>query len=131
MRILLTILITSVFAKCYGQVIDKTHIKKATVAKSDSVIWLTANIRLDHRIFGYSKPDTNSQKMILFSVFTNDVEANPYQCPLGAYYQTNDMHNRSIKFVSKQGHFIKASVLDNDSIISTVYFLRQWIKFEK
>lgn len=131
MRMLFTILITCFFTKCYGQVIDKTHIKKATVAKSDSIISLTANIRLDHRIFGYSKPDTSSQKVILFSVFTNDVKSNPYQCPLGAYYQTDDMHNRSIKFVSKQGHFIKANVWDKDSIISTVYFLRQWIKFEK
>lgn len=40
----------------------------------DSTIYLTANMKLDHRIFGYSQPDIKSEKLLLLSVFTNDIE---------------------------------------------------------
>jgi hypothetical protein len=49
---------------------DSNEIRKAIVLKHDSLIWLIANMRLDHRIFGYDKPDTKSKKMILLSIFT-------------------------------------------------------------
>lgn len=38
--------------------------------EKDSTMWLTADIKLDHRIFGYERPDTTSGKLILLSVFT-------------------------------------------------------------
>ena len=48
-------------------------VTKAYVSTQDSSIDLTANIRLDHRFFGYANPDIKSEKLLLFSVFTNDI----------------------------------------------------------
>ena len=104
---------------------------KAIVSNSDSTILLTPNIRREHRIFGYAKPDTNSKKMILLSVFTKDVKGNPFNCPYGSYYQTSDMENMKIKFISKNGVFIKALIIKNNSAAATIYILKKWIEFEK
>jgi hypothetical protein len=67
------------------------NITKAYVSASDSSISLASNMRQDHRIFGYEKPDTKSKRLLLLSVFTNDVENNPFGCELGAYYDTSGM----------------------------------------
>jgi len=110
---------------------DKKYIQKAMVSKSDSLIWLTANMKLDHRIFGYEKPDTASRKMILISIFTNDVEGNPFKCPFGSYYQTSNMENIRLKYVSQQGQFIKANVINSDTIQGSVYIEKKWIEFDE
>ena len=122
---LITLIIVCSLADCNGQIL------KAIVSKSDSTIWLTANIRLDHRIFGYAKPDTNSRKMILLSVFTNDVKDNPFNCPYGSYYQTSEMDDMKMKFISKNGVYIKAAIIKNDSAAAIIYILKKWIEFEK
>ena len=59
-----------------------------SIATNDSIMEIQAFIRKDHRIFGYEKPDKNSAKLIVFSIFTNDVENNPHHCKLGSYYDT-------------------------------------------
>lgn len=69
--------------------------------------------------------------MILLSVFTNDVQGNPFNCPLGSYYQTGDMKDMTIKFVLNKGSFIKAKIEKKDSADTQVYILRKWIEFEK
>ncbi len=107
------------------------NIQKASVSGSDSSIWLTANMKLDHRIFGYEKPDTASRKMILISIFTNDVEGNPFKCPFGSYYETGDMTDMQIKYVSTEGKFIKANVFKNNALQGTVYMDKKWIEFEE
>jgi hypothetical protein len=122
---LITIIFTCAFVDCNSQRL------KATVSKTDSIISLFANIRRDHRIFGYLKPDTASKKMILLSVFTSDVEGNPFKCLYGAYYQTGNMKNMDIKFLGNKGAFIKASVIKNDTTAGLIYILRKWINFEK
>src|SRR6478752_1035815 len=91
---------------------DKDFILKATINKDDSTIWLTANMRMDHRIFGYEKPDANSKRMFLLSIFTDDVKDNPFNLPYGAYYQTNDMDNKTLKYISTQGKFVKVAVIE-------------------
>lgn len=58
---------------------SEAFFQKAMINLSDSSLTVYENIRADYRIFGYQKPDTNSRKMILFSVFTSDVENNPYK----------------------------------------------------
>lgn len=131
MKTLCTVVIACLFSECYSQTIDSNYLEKALVLKSDSTISLTANIRLDYRIFGYSKPDTSSGKMILFSIFTSDVKGNPYKCPLGSYYQTPGREVMIIKSVGKNGEFVKAKILRRDSADVTVYFLKQWIEFEE
>jgi hypothetical protein len=109
--------------------IDQEDIQKLTINKSDSSIWLTANMKLDHRIFGYEKPDVNSRKLILISIFTNDVEGNPYKCPLGSYYQTSDMKNMELKYAKTTGDFVEAIVIKDSKAESKVYFEKKWVEF--
>jgi len=111
--------------------VNEDNIQKALVSKSDSSIGLTANMKLDYRIFGYEKPDTTSRKMILISIFTSDVEGNPFKCPFGSYYQTSDMTDMEIKYVSIEDKFIKANVLKNSVLQETVYIDKKWIEFEE
>jgi hypothetical protein len=110
---------------------DAAHVQKAVVSESDSLIWLTANMKLDHRIFGYDKPDTSSKKMILISIFTDDVEGNPFNCPFGSYYQSSNMIDMELKYISTEGQFIKANIIRNDTVEGTVYIDKRWIEFEE
>ena len=41
------------------------HVNKLIISRKDSLIWITSSKYLDHRIFGYEKPNLNSKKMIL------------------------------------------------------------------
>lgn len=105
-------------------------ITKAYVSAADSIIYLTANMKMDHRIFGYARPDTTSQRLILLSIFTNDVENNPFQCTLGAYYDTAGMENIKLKFQAEEGNFIHALALENNQKSTPVYFEKKWISYE-
>ncbi len=96
----------------------------------DSTINLTANIRQDHRIFGYEKPDTKSERVLLLSVFTSDVENNPFSCKLGAYYDTGGMNELTLKYNSTIGNFVKATATDKAHNSTTIYFEKKWIEFE-
>jgi hypothetical protein len=96
----------------------------------DSSINLTANIRQDHRIFGYAKPDIKSERLLLLSVFTNDVENNPFGCKFGAYYDTNGMDELTLKYNSTSGNFVKASAIDKANNSTTIYFEKKWIELE-
>jgi uncharacterized protein (UPF0210 family) len=96
----------------------------------DSTINLTANIRQDHRIFGYAKPDIKSERLLLLSVFTNDVENNPFSCKLGAYYDTGGMDELTLKYISTTGNFVKATATDKTNNSTTIYFEKKWIDFE-
>lgn len=96
----------------------------------DSTINLTANIRQDHRIFGYAKPAIKSERLLLLSVFTNDVEDNPFGCRLGAYYDTGGMDELTLKYNSTTGDFVKATAIDKANNSTTIYFEKKWIEFE-
>lgn len=109
----------------------KNYIGKATISKSDSTIWLTADMKLDYRIFGYDKPDITSRKMILLSIFTSDVKGNPFKCPFGSYYQSIDMTDMELKYISTVGNFIKVNILKNGAIQGIVYIDKKWIEFEE
>lgn len=108
---------------------DSDNLTKAIVWKADSSITVNANIKLDHRIFGYAEADTNSRKLLLFSVFTDDVEGNPYECPFGSYYDSSGMEELEMKFVKKEGNFVKADLLKEKKAISSVYFDKNWVEF--
>lgn len=107
-----------------------SNVTKAHVSRRDSSISLTADIRLDHRLFGYAIPDLNSERLLLFSVFTNDVEKNPFGCKLGSYYDTRGMQNIKLKFLQTDGNFIKAMATDSSNNLTTLYFERKWIVLE-
>ncbi len=106
------------------------RVTKAYVSKEDSTIDLRADIRLDHRIFGYASPDIKSQKLLLFSIFTNDVEENPFGCHLGSYYDTDGMQNIKLKYLESVGQFIKAVAIESATKFTTLYFEKKWIVFE-
>ena len=108
------------------------NITKAFVflKQGDSTIHLTANTKLDHRIFGYAKPDIQSERLLLLSIFTDDVEDNPYGCKLGAYYDTGGMGGLRLEYNSIIGNFVKATGVDKTNKLTTIYFERKWIDFE-
>ncbi|NQX39252.1 hypothetical protein SAMN05421820_102377 [Pedobacter steynii] len=112
------------------EAISEDQLNKAEVSMKDSLIWLAANMRLDHRIFGYEKPDTNSKKMILLSIFTSDVKGNPYHCPYGSFYETNEMDGLQLKFVSDGDKFIEVKVKKEEAVLGRVFIDKKWIDFE-
>ena len=101
-----------------------------SLTDGDSTIYLTANIRQDHRIIGYATPDTKSERLLLLSLFTDDVEKNPFGCKLGAYYDTSGMGDLTLKYVSTTGNFVKAVAVGNGDTPTSIYFEKKWIEFE-
>ena len=109
--------------------VDETNIQKATISIEDSLIWIKANMRLDHRIFGYEKPNLDSKKMLLISIFTTDVEKNPFNCEYGAYYESDEMQDIKLKFKENLGQFAKIKLTkENNSKI--IYFENKWLEFD-
>lgn len=102
----------------------------AYVYYNDSSITLVGNMRADYRIFGYAKPDTKSEKILLLSIYTSDVEGNPFRCKLGAYYDTSGMKNIDLKYLETTGNFIKAVAIDKKKKQTVVYFEKKWIEFD-
>jgi len=109
--------------------IDPRYMGKATIKENGS-IWLTGNMKRDHRIFGFKNKDIHSEKMILLSIFTNEVENNPFNCKYGAYYDTSGMDNINLKYISTEDNFIKAAILKNKEKVDEVYMLRKWFEFK-
>ncbi|MFC4635787.1 hypothetical protein ACFO3O_17890 [Dokdonia ponticola] len=106
-----------------GDLITKAYIQ-------DSMLYLNANMRKDHRIFGYAQPDTLSERLFLLSVFTNDIEKNPFKLPLGAYYELDSYHPIRIKYHAHDEDFIEATATDSLGKKVTLYFERKWVQLE-
>jgi len=120
---------------CNGSVkiieeIESQFMGKAFIEKDNS-IWMTASMKKDHRIFGYKDKDIYSEKMILLSVFTNEVENNPFSCKYGAFYDTNGMKDIELKYVATENEFLKIEIIKNGKTIDQVYMLKKWFEFEK
>ena len=79
--------------------------------KKDGSILMTAQIRKDHRIFGYRDKDEGSEKMILLSIFTNEVEANPFACEYGAYYDISGIKDFELHYGSTEDQFVKILIV--------------------
>lgn len=92
-------------------------------------VHLYSNIRYEHRMFGYAKPDTKSKRLILFSVYTNDVEGNPFNCPFGSYYETAGMEKILLTYLKTTGRFAEMNLCRNGKN-TKVYFLKKYIRFE-
>jgi len=108
-------------------------ITKAIIFLADSSFWLGANMRQDHRIFLYEKPGLTSRKLMLFSIFTNDVEGNPFRLPFGAYYETSSLSGAELKFSGQRpGQFVELLYLkDGGTPVQKMYVLRKWVRFRK
>ncbi|MBB2148648.1 hypothetical protein [Pedobacter gandavensis] len=110
--------------------INDEMIQKAIVYRSDSSLNMFENIRADYRIFGYQAPDTNSRKLLLVSVFTKDVEGNPYHCDYGSYYYSGAMEDTQIKFVKRTGDFVEANLIKDKVILTPIFFHKSWVEFK-
>ncbi|MFV8226457.1 lysozyme inhibitor LprI family protein [Christiangramia aquimixticola] len=120
---------------CNGSVnmkttLNPTSIKKALIRKDRSIV-LTANMKTDHRIVGFKKKNIYSKKMILLSIFTHEVENNPFNCKYGAYYDTNGMGDMRLKYISTEDDFIKVEILKDDKKLDKVYMLKDKFEFLK
>nr|WP_246124494.1 MULTISPECIES: lysozyme inhibitor LprI family protein [Bizionia] len=120
---------------CSGSVkskyeLDPTYYSKAYIEK-DSTIWIPQNINSEIKIFGYQEKDSLSKKLILISVFTKDVEDNPYNCKYGSYYHTQSMNNIKLKYLSTENEFMKIAILKKGTLIDTVYMEKKWFEFSE
>lgn len=109
---------------------DAEYLNKLQVSKQDGTVRLHSDIKKDHRIFGYEKPDVKSKRKILFSVFTFDVKDNPCNCEFGSYYETSSMKDITLKYVGEVKSFIEVDLLQSDTKLGTVYFEKKWVEFE-
>uniref|UniRef100_UPI00404A8A1E hypothetical protein n=1 Tax=Fulvivirga sp. TaxID=1931237 RepID=UPI00404A8A1E len=98
------------------------------LSKGDSSFQITADMRMDHHFFGYAAPNLNSEKLILFSIFTDEVDNNPNNCRLGAYYDTNSLQKLTLKYCSPIGDFIKV-IATRDKIKTELYFEKKSVIF--
>lgn len=112
---------------------DASFLQKASISKTDSIIWVIANMKKDHRFYGYEQPDTNSTRVILFSIFTNDVEGNPFNLKYGSSYESNSsrMQGKRLKYIGTQGNFIKTQLRQEslEQILAVLYFEKKWFEF--
>lgn len=104
------------------------NITKAYIFLSDSSFALAADMKKDHRFYGYKKPDVTSKKLILFSIFSNDVDGNPFNLPLGAYYDTRFNDDFSLKYSGEENGFTKVDIVGKKQ---SMYFERKWIIFDE
>lgn len=100
------------------------------LSENDSTFYVNTHITKDYRIFGYSEPNVNSEKVILFSVFTSDVDGNPFKCKYGAYYDMKYDEKYNITFQSIDGDFVKTKLTTNDGVIAYVYFEKRWVNLQ-
>jgi hypothetical protein len=117
----------------FHDAIDQDNLLKAEVNRSDSSMWIRGDIKKDYRIFGYERASTKSKPLILFSVFTRDVESNPYKCRYGAFYSTSDLafEQPRIKFKGFSGKFVRTDFVIEGKVVDTFYFERKWVTFTK
>ena len=103
------------------------RITKAYVDPENNRIDLWADMRMDHRFYGYEKPDTSSKRLILFSIFTDDVDGNPFNVPLGSFYSTPDVEGGIFTYINEKDGFVQAEFTDKDDQKTIIYFERKWI----
>ena len=120
---------------CSGSVklkseLDQMHYSKAYIEK-DSTIWIPQSMKSEHRIFGYKDKNVSSEKLILVSVFTKDVENNPFKCKYGSYYHTQSMNDLVLKYLKTENDFMKIAILKEGRTIDVVYMEKKWFEFDK
>ncbi len=108
---------------------SKENITKGYIF-NDSLFDIRADMKKDHRFFGYQKPNITSKKLILFSIFTNDIDGNPFKCELGSYYDMTDSEGLEIKYQKTQGDFIETIISNENGEKTIVYFEKKWIILE-
>ncbi len=117
------------------KIIAKNEISKdfkATITKK-GIIWMEISKTNDYRIIGYQNPNTGSQKMILMSSFTNEVEDNPFGCKYGSYYDSGFMEDSGflLMYKSDEGEFIKVTLLKDDVETDELFMEKRLFETDK
>ena len=84
----------------------------------------------DFRIFGCKLPNAKSEKLILFSPFTDEVENNPFQCKFGSHYDYVSFKPK-MKFIKYENDFAKIKILDSTFVPNFFFIQKKWIEFEE
>jgi hypothetical protein len=106
---------------CYSQNLP-------SINKADKSFWLGMDKYDDTPlIYGYKFPDLKSEKMICFSSFTSDVDNNPHNCVLGAYYETGGLN---IEYINIEGNFVKLKFKEEGKQDTLFYVEKKYIEFE-
>jgi hypothetical protein len=110
--------------------INFDNVQKAEISKSDSLISIYQSWEKDFRIFGYKLPNEKSEKLILFSPFTDEVENNPFQCKFGSHYDYVSFKPK-MKFIKYENDFAKIKILDSTFVPNFFFIQKKWIEFEE
>ena len=122
-KYLLLILITSSLHS-FSQNDFEDLINKVVVSKKDSSISFVMNTLLGQGYFGYSQPDTNSRKLILFSIANKEVKNNPFNCKYGSYYSVNDAKKYFFKFSGSKNGFSEIQMIKkNKNRVKDVFYI--------
>lgn len=78
-------------------------------------------------IFGFRSPDVNSEKMICFSSATSDIEDNPHQCSLGAFYETGEL---IVQFIGFEGAFVKLKIETEEKGLQIFYIENKNVRLD-
>ncbi|MCA5005217.1 hypothetical protein [Sphingobacterium bovistauri] len=113
-----------------GEQVNKAFIR---LSEGDSLFKVYSSKYGEHRFYGFQKPDLKSKRMILFSIYTNDVDKNPFKMPYGAYYDISGMDDQGfkLKYVGTKGDFIEMKFIDATDIGGEpIFFEKKWIDIE-
>jgi hypothetical protein len=110
--------------------LDTTNLNKGLI-RNDSLIWIAANIKKDHQILGYQKSNTNSQRLLLLSVFTSDIETSDGKYKWGANYESSKMGDLSLTYLGDKDDFLIVGVHKVGILVDTVYMERKYFNFEE
>lgn len=111
--------------------IDSNYLSKGYIEK-DSSVWVPQSSRRDYRIFGYQEPSQASKKLFLISIFTSEVENNPFGCKYGSYYDSGAMIDEvgiRLKYIAKTPEFWQIALLKEGKIIDYSYVEDMWLEF--
>ena len=105
---------------------------RGTIDKNTRLFTVKAALADKYSVIGYAEPDRKSQKMIIFSVYDNEVTDNPMNLPLGAYHETTGLKDGDhIEYDSEAGQFVKLNYIRSNKTITPFYIERGFIKFSQ
>jgi len=120
MKPLFTILLAILVQFGFAQINMMDMVDKVVVAKSDSSISFAFNT-LSNNQFGFSSPDVSSEKIIGFSIYSDDIKDNPQNCKYGVYSIPIAPEKYRLKFSKSVNGFTEVLILDGEKIQDTFY----------
>lgn len=112
------------------KVVIHSSIYKFHIRKKDSIITFPGVCCDAYRVFGYESPSLKSKKVILISVFTNEVKGNPFKLKFGSYYHVSDSDSITLKLITIEGPFAKVNFKNHRNDKGVIYFEKEWLEFE-